>query len=118
MAGIIAVDTIQNGSGASVPTTTVINGSAKAWCKALSNGTVIGSFNVSSVTIPGSGVYDFTFTTPIINSNYVAASTNWGLNSGSQFATVIQKQLSSHIVVNTNSTASDGGTSVVCFSDN
>lgn len=84
MAGIIAVDTIQNGSGASVPTTTVINGSAKAWVNF--NGTtasIRASYNVSSITRNGAGDYTVNFSTAMPDANYcvsnysVSASNNW-----------------------------------------
>jgi len=71
MAGTFVSDTIQNGAGATVPTTTVINGSAKAWIAY--NGTaqtILSSFNVSSVTYVGAGNYTINFTTAFANTNY------------------------------------------------
>jgi hypothetical protein len=74
MAGTFVSDTIQNGAGASVPTTTVINGSAKAWCNfdgyTGSTATIKGSFNVSSVTYNAAGDYTLNFTTALANTNY------------------------------------------------
>ena len=71
MAGTFVSDTIQNGAGATVPTTTVINGSARAWVNynAVTQ-TILGSFNVSSVTYTSTGVYVVNFTTAMPNANY------------------------------------------------
>jgi hypothetical protein len=80
MAGTFVSDTIQNGAGATVPTTTVINGSAKAWVNY--NGvaqTIRSSFNVSSVTYNATGNYTINYTTAFADTNYVtlAASSAW-----------------------------------------
>ena len=86
MAGIIAVDTIQNGSGASVPTTTVINGSAKAWVNfngPNGSATVRGSFNVSSVSFLSQGQWLMNFTSPMPNKNYcLVGSCNQATSGG------------------------------------
>ena len=78
MAGTIACDTIQNGAGTSVPTTTVISGSAKAWVnfdggRVNTAGTIYGSFNVSSVTYVQTGVYVVNFTNALADANYAFA---------------------------------------------
>jgi hypothetical protein len=75
MAGTFVSDTIQNGAGATVSTTAVINGSAKAWVNfqgGLSGtaGTIYGSYNVSSVTVVTTGTYLVNFTAPMPNVNY------------------------------------------------
>jgi hypothetical protein len=78
MAGTFVSDTIQNGAGATVPTTTVINGSAKAWVVFDGTGTVAirASYNVSSVTDLGTGQYDVNFTTAMSNANYSSVATD------------------------------------------
>lgn len=73
MAGTLACDTIQNGAGSTVPTTTVIAGSAKAYGRFFFNGstiTNIGSFNISSITYVSSGLFLITMTTSQPNANY------------------------------------------------
>jgi hypothetical protein len=73
MAGTFVSDTIQNGAGATVPTTTVISGSAKAWVNfnGLSGSVAIrSSFNVSSITYNTTGDYTINFTTAMPNTNY------------------------------------------------
>jgi hypothetical protein len=80
MAGTIVSDTIQNGAGATIPTTTVINGSAKSWVDF--NGTtatIRSSFNVSSVTRNATGDYTVTFTTALPNANYAAIGNASGI---------------------------------------
>jgi hypothetical protein len=75
MAGTIVSDTIQNGAGATVPTTTVISGSARAWVnfdggRVNTAATVYSSFNVSSVVRTAAGTYTINFTTAMPNANY------------------------------------------------
>ena len=79
MAGTFVSDTIQNGAGATVPTTTVINGSAKAWVnfdggRVNTAGTIYGSFNVSSVTYITTGTYVVNFTNSFADTNYAYAA--------------------------------------------
>ena len=77
MAGTFVSDTIQNGAGATVPTTTVISGSAKAWVNYNGTGTpaINNSFNVSSVTRASIGNYTVNFTTAMPNANYILSGT-------------------------------------------
>ena len=71
--GTIASDTIQDGAGNSISTTTIINGSAKAWVQYCPNPNAIaGSFNVSSVTYISAGGAEVNFTTAMPNTNYAA----------------------------------------------
>lgn len=73
MAGTIVSDTLQDGVGNSLPTTTAIKGSAKAWVYFNgSTATINGSFNVSSVTRSGTGLYTANFTTAMPNTNFSA----------------------------------------------
>lgn len=69
----LKVDTISNAAGTStVPTATVVSGSAKAWVNFNGTGTVAirASFNVSSITDNGTGDYTINFTTAISDANY------------------------------------------------
>ena len=71
----LRLTTISNQTGsASVPSDTVINGSAKAWVNFNGTGTVAirASFNVSSITDNGTGDYTVNFTTALADANYAA----------------------------------------------
>ena len=70
MSTIIAT-TLSNGS-VSVPTATVVNGSAKAWVNFNGTGTVAirEGFNVSSITDNGTGDYTVNFTTAQVDADY------------------------------------------------
>lgn len=70
----LRLTTISNQSGsATVPSETVINGSAKAWVNFNGTGTVAirASFNVSSITDNGTGDYTVNFTNALTDANYV-----------------------------------------------
>jgi hypothetical protein len=69
----LRLTTISNQTGsASVPSDTVINGSAKAWVNFNGTGTVAirASFNVSSITDNGTGDYTANFTSALTDANY------------------------------------------------
>lgn len=69
----LRLTTIANqGNTASVPSETVINGSAKAWVNFNGTGTVAirASFNVSSITDNGTGDYTANFTNALTDANY------------------------------------------------
>ena len=71
----LRLTTISNQTGsASVPSDTVINGSAKAWVNFNGTGTVAirASFNVSSITDNGTGDYTVNFSTAMVDANYSA----------------------------------------------
>lgn len=72
----IKTNTISNVAGTkSVPTDTVVDGSAKAWVNFNGTGTVAirRAFNVSSITDNNVGDYTINFTTPFPNATYVGA---------------------------------------------
>ena len=73
MSTIIAT-TLSNGS-VSVPTATVVNGSAKAWVNFNGAGTVAirDSFNVASLTDDGTGQYRVNLTTALGNANFAVS---------------------------------------------
>ena len=75
----LRLTTISNQSGsATVPSETVINGSAKAWVNFNGQGTVAirASFNVTSITDNATGQYTVNFTTAMPNTNYAAVQNN------------------------------------------
>ena len=84
----LRLTTISNQTGsASVPSDTVINGSAKAWVNFNGTGTVAirAAFNVSSITDNGTGYYTMNFTTPMVDANYVCAFTSFGRQAGGSY---------------------------------
>jgi hypothetical protein len=73
MAGTLTISTLSDGTN-STSATNPIRGSAKAWLSY--NGattTILGSYNVSSVTRNGTGNYTINFTNALANSNYAFA---------------------------------------------
>ena len=60
--------TVPNSTGTILTTGT--SGRCAAWVQFNSSGTVIGSYNVTSVTYVGTGVYSINFTTAFANTNY------------------------------------------------
>jgi len=87
MAGTIVASTLSDGTN-STSTTNCITGSAKAWVNfqggnGTSAGTINNSFNVSSITVNGTGDYTINFTTAMSNINYVPAGmTQYSSGSG------------------------------------
>jgi hypothetical protein len=71
MAGTLAADNLQNGAGVSTSMDNAIYGSAKAWVNFNgASGVIRGSYNVSSVTRTGTGLYTVTYTNAFTNTNY------------------------------------------------
>ena len=71
MAGTIVADTIQDGAGNSTSMDNAIYGSAKAWVNfAGATGTINASYNVSSITRGGAGVYQVNFTNAFADNKY------------------------------------------------
>ncbi len=85
----LRLTTLSNQGGtASVPSDTVINGTAKAWVNFNGTGTVAirQSFNVSSITDVGTGYYTINFTNPLPDANYALAhSAGSGTTFGSHY---------------------------------
>jgi hypothetical protein len=72
----LRLTTLSNQGGtASVPSDTVINGTAKAWVNFNGTGTVAirASFNVSSITDNGTGNYTVNFTNPVPDANFATS---------------------------------------------
>ena len=86
MTSELRVNTLKDASGNnSVATSTVAEGSAKAWCNLNGTGTaaIRDSFNTASITDNGTGDYSTTNTSAMNNVNYVCNATA-GQNSGDQ----------------------------------
>jgi hypothetical protein len=71
MAGTLTLSTLSDGTN-STSATNPIRGSARAWVNFNGTGTVaiLGSFNVSSITRDGTGLYTLNFTTAMPNANF------------------------------------------------
>ena len=76
MASELRVNTLKDASGNnSVATSTVAQGSAKAWCSYNGSGTTFAdSFNMTSATDNGTGNYTFTIANDMNNADYAATS--------------------------------------------
>jgi hypothetical protein len=85
----LRLTTISNQDGsATVPSQTVISGSAKAWVNFNGTGTVAirASFNVSSITDNATGDYTINFATALVDANYSAQqSAGDGTAAGGRF---------------------------------
>jgi hypothetical protein len=80
----LRVGTFSNASGsASVPSDTVISGTAKAWVNFNGTGTVAirAQFNVSSITDNGTGDYTVNFTSALADTNYCVSGFSVALSS-------------------------------------
>ena len=81
----LKVDTIQDASGSNASTSEQINqGRAKAWINFDGTGTIAirDSFNISSVTDGGTGIYTINFTNAMANSNYCSPCENGAPEGG------------------------------------
>ena len=72
MAGTIIADTLTHSTAGSIATNYVVEGSAKAWVNFNGTGTIAtrDSFNVSSISDEGSGLYQYDFSNAMSNANY------------------------------------------------
>ena len=74
----LKLDTLSNKAGtASVPSDTIVSGTAKAWVNFNGTGTpaIRRAFNVSSITDNGAGDYTVNFTSAMPDANYSAVAT-------------------------------------------
>lgn len=75
MAGTLTISTLSDGTN-STSSTNCIQGSAKAWVNFVgTTGAVTTSYNVSSVTRTGTGVYSVNLTNALANANPSAVAT-------------------------------------------
>ena len=83
MAGTLTISTLSDGTN-STSSTNCIQGSAKAWIayKGTSTQSIYASYNVSSVTVNGSGNYTINFTNAFADTNY-SANCSSGVSTGS-----------------------------------
>lgn len=81
----LKLDTLSNKAGtASVPSDTIVSGTAKAWVNFNGTGTVAirRAFNVSSITDRGTGTYTVNFTNAMADANYCAVITHENIDYG------------------------------------
>jgi len=91
MAGTLITDTIEDGSGNNMATSTAIKGTAKAWVSFWGQTQYIrNSLNVSSVTRISAGCYRITYTTAFPDVNYALVGTSNDNGSGNGCLTIVQ----------------------------
>tara|TARA_R100001460_G_scaffold3938_1_gene11463 strand:+ start:962 stop:1342 length:381 start_codon:yes stop_codon:yes gene_type:complete len=85
MAGKIIADTLEHSTAGSLDTQYVVNGSAKAWINFNGQNTPAArdSFNISTLTDVGTGVYEPNFSSAMSNANYATTCGPNGGNAGS-----------------------------------
>jgi hypothetical protein len=85
MAGSLTLTTLSDGTN-STSVTNAIKGSAKAWVNfqggqsGTTAGTINSSYNISSITVNGTGDYTANFTNAMADANYAWSGS--GINSG------------------------------------
>ena len=85
--GTLKVDTLTHSTAGSLATNYVVEGSAKAWSRVDPN-TISDSFNVSSLTDAGTGLFEDNFTNTFSAATYSSvASPGGGTNIQMMFAT-------------------------------
>ena len=112
MAGQLTIDTLRASSGV-LATQNGMTGVCKAWAKfqggnGNTGGVILGSFNVSSVTVNGTGDYTVNFTTAMPDANYSAVANCWNGGTGAG-------QLARSATAYYNSTASTSAVRVATF---
>lgn len=88
----LKITTISNLAGTlTVPTDTVVKGTAKAWVNfdgTLANpSTTMVGFNVSSITDNGTGYWNINFSAPFVDNRYVLSG--WASGTTAGWATVL-----------------------------
>jgi hypothetical protein len=81
MAGALTIDTL-NASSGPLAIQNGMSGIVKAWASFASDGTINGSFNVSSISQTLTGHYTINFTTSLSDANYAVSGSCIGNNNG------------------------------------
>ncbi len=115
MAGKVVVSTLNNDTGV-LATQNGMTGIPKAWAQVASNGTINGSFNVSSVTRNSAGDYTVTYTTAMPNDNYAFNMNIIGAAARFVWSGTPATGSINIITANTSQTATDTAFSVSVFS--
>jgi hypothetical protein len=95
MAGTLVITTLSDGTN-STSATNCIQGSAKAWVNFVGtsssgSATINSSYNVSSVTINGTGDFTINFTSALTDNNYAMSGSYLPINTGIFGCIVCQK---------------------------
>jgi len=102
----------------SVPTGYVINGSAKVWSNQQGDGTLVDSFNVTSLTDIGTGTNQINITNNFANNDYVVLAT--GTTKSNAVIAMFQTVLVDSLLINTrdaDKTPINSATRSACFGD-
>ncbi len=113
----LRLTTLSNQGGtASVPSDTVINGTAKAWVNFNGTGTVAirQSFNVSSVTDSAVGQWTINFTTAMPDTNYATTVSSYRISSWADGGDEISTITTGSVRVVHVESATTTDTSVMC----
>jgi len=96
MAGTLTISTLSDGTN-STSSTNCIQGSAKAWARfnGVTTATVTSSYNVSSITRTGTGLYTVAFTTAFTDGNYSMGGTCTYPSSTAPFAVALSQATTS-----------------------
>jgi hypothetical protein len=100
MAGTLTISTLSDGTN-STSATNPIKGSAKVWLNFNATGSILGSFNVSSVTRNSAGNFTVNFTNALTDVNYAPIFTAGYTTYVSLFAPVIVIVNSSQLTIYT-----------------
>lgn len=128
MAGTLTISTLSDGTN-STSSTNCIQGSAKAWVNfnGITTATVRASYNVSSVTRTGTGLYTISFTNAFSDANYCMSGLARPTSNGSvvcvlgmqdyNTTTYVQTASAAYIgLYGTGGSAATADTSALCVS--
>jgi hypothetical protein len=113
MAGQLTIDTLKASSGV-LATQNGMTGIAKAWIQYnAATTTIVGSYNVSSVTVIGTGLYQINFTTAMPSTVYApVGSYNANNSSTGGYALSFYNYLTTSITTAPYPTPGSGGTNI------
>jgi hypothetical protein len=125
MAGTLTITTLSDGTN-STSATNCIQGSAKAWVNfnGVTTATIRASYNVSSVTRTGTGLYTVAFTNALTDASYATvtgvnkydATRNADTAITTGTSTLLQTSTNAYIAVGWTGTSQDvTQVSVACF---
>jgi hypothetical protein len=108
MAGQLTISTLNNDTGV-LATQNGMTGIAKAWVNYNGNtNTILGSFNVSSITVNTTGDYSVNFTTAMPNATYSAVYAQQAAFGGSYGFSGVSSQSTSAVRITSMNNAGGG----------
>ena len=105
LANTTTITTLSDGTN-STSSTNPIRGSAKVWLNFNATGSILGSFNVSSVTRNSAGSFTVNFTTALTDANYAPVFTVGYTGNVSLYAPIIVIVNSSQLTIYTSGASS------------